>query len=93
MKRTLIPLITTLLMASCTEKADQESKVNKPIKTEIMQKEEKNTSWRSAWVVVHLMNKDDPKIKKHLGKIIKRIEGKNDGHQRELIKIVRKMNV
>ena len=39
------------------------------------------------------MNKDDPKIKKHLAKIIKSIEGKNDGHQRELIKIVRKMSL
>jgi hypothetical protein len=58
-----------------------------------MQKEERNTSWRSAWVVVHLMKEDDPKIKKHLTKIIKNIEGKTDGHQRELIKIVRKMNL
>ena len=58
-----------------------------------MQKEEKDTSWRSAWVVVHLMKEDDPKIKKHLIKIIKNLEGKTDGHQRELIKIVRKMNL
>ena len=58
-----------------------------------MMEEEKHTSWRTAWVVVHLMNKDDPKIKKHLTKIIKSIEGKNDGHQRELIKIVRKMSL
>ncbi|MBC8266489.1 MAG: hypothetical protein H8E84_05930 [Flavobacteriales bacterium] len=58
-----------------------------------MQKEEKHTSWRSAWVVVHLMKEDDPKIKKHLTKIIKSIESKADGHQRELLKIVRKMKL
>ncbi len=58
-----------------------------------MQEDVKPTSWRTAWVVGHLMEKDDKKIKKHLTKIIKSIKGKTDGHQRELIKIVRKMKL
>ena len=58
-----------------------------------MTKDVKPTSWRSAWVINHLMKDDDKRIKKELSTIIKSIKGKSDGHQRELIRIVRKMNL
>ena len=58
-----------------------------------MMEEEKHTSWRTAWVVNHLIEKDDKRVKKDLSKIIQSISSKNDGHQRELIKIVRKMSL
>ena len=66
---------------------------NFPFLLKHMQDNVKPSSWRSAWVVNHLMKKDDKRIKKHLTKIIKSINGKTDGHQRELIRIVRKMNL
>jgi len=53
----------------------------------------KPTSWRTAWIVNHLIEKDDKIIKKKLSTIIKSIKDKTEGHQRELIKIVRKMKL
>ena len=53
----------------------------------------KPTSWRTTWVVNHLMEKDDKITKKKLSTIIKSIKDKTEGHQRELIKIVRKMKL
>jgi len=58
-----------------------------------MMEDVKPTSWRSAWVVGHLMDENDTRVKKILPKIIKSIKGKNDGHQRELIRIVRRMKL
>lgn len=56
-----------------------------------MQKEVKSSSWRSAWIINNAMKKNDERIKKSLIKIIKSITGKADGHQRELLKVVMKM--
>ena len=58
-----------------------------------MQKEVKSSSWRSAWIINNAMKKNDVRIKKPLSKIIKSIIGKQDGHQRELLKVVRKMTL
>ena len=58
-----------------------------------MMEDVKPTSWRSAWVVGQLMDENDTRVKKILPKIIKSIKGKNDGHQRELIRIVRRMKL
>jgi len=55
--------------------------------------ENTTTSWRAAWVINHALCKDDKRITPYLTKIIKSIAGKSDGHQRELIKIVRKMKL
>jgi len=52
-----------------------------------------STSWRSAWVLHHSIHKNDKRIKPHLKKIILSIQEKKDGHQRELLKIVRKMKL
>ena len=56
-----------------------------------MQKSEKPSSWRSAWVIQHIMKNNDVRLQKPLSKIIKNISDKDDGHPRELMKIVRKM--
>jgi len=58
-----------------------------------MQKSEKPSSWRAAWVVHHIMKKNDSRLQKDLHQIIKNISDKDDGHQRELLKIVRKMKL
>lgn len=44
--------------------------------------------WRSAWLLWSIMEKNDPRIHKHVNKIIKVIPYKKDGHQRELVKIL-----
>jgi len=51
------------------------------------------TSWKASWGLYHALCKDDKRITPYLTKIIKSIAGKSDGHQRELIKIVRKMKL
>ena len=58
-----------------------------------MQKQVKSSSWRSAWIINNAMKKNDERIKKPLSKIIQSILGKDDGHQRELLKVVRKMKL
>ena len=58
-----------------------------------MQKEEKTTSWRAAWIVNHLSENNDKRLQKPLHNIIKSIKDKENRHQRELIKIVRKMQL
>lgn len=49
--------------------------------------------WRSAWLLWNCIEMDDPRIKKHINKIIKVIPQKKDGHQRELIKILSVMKL
>lgn len=44
-------------------------------------------AWRAAWVLRGCLKKNDDRLRPHLMKIIKSIEGKEDGHQRELLKI------
>jgi len=50
-------------------------------------------SWRAAWLLWSCVKSDDLRIKKHINKIVKSVPGKNDGHQRELIKILLKMKL
>lgn len=49
--------------------------------------------WRSAWLLWSAMEKNDPRIRPHINKIIKVIPEKEDGHQRELLKILSKMKL
>ena len=49
--------------------------------------------WRAAFLLWGCMEKNDPRIKKHINKIIEVIPGKEDGHQRELIKILSQMKL
>ncbi len=52
--------------------------------------ENTTTSWRAAWVINHATWKNDNRIAPYISGIINSIEGKKDGHQRELLKIVAK---
>ena len=50
-------------------------------------------SWRSAYVLWSVIEKNDKRIQKHIKKIVNAIKNKNDGHQRELIKILLMMEL
>lgn len=45
-------------------------------------------SWRAAWLLWSCMEKNDLRLQGSIGKIIHALPGKNDGHQRELLKIL-----
>lgn len=50
-------------------------------------------AWRSAWLLWSCMEVNDKRIRKHIKSIIDSIETKKDGHQRELLKILSKMEI
>lgn len=50
-------------------------------------------SWRAAWVLWSCIEMNDPRVKKHIPKLIESIKQKEDGHQRELLKILLAMNL
>ena len=50
-------------------------------------------SWIHAWQINHVKKKELIKIQKQVDKIISAIDGKNDGHQRELLKVLLKLNL
>ena len=50
-------------------------------------------SWRSAWLLWSCIEENDKRIKGHIDKIINSLKNKKDGHERELIKILSKMEL
>ena len=50
-------------------------------------------SWRAAWLLWSCVEENDRRIKSHIRSIISSLKGKNDGHQRELIKILYLMDL
>jgi hypothetical protein len=50
-------------------------------------------AWRSAWLLWSCIEKNDKRIRKHIKEIVKAVPTKNDGHQRELIKILHQMEL
>ena len=50
-------------------------------------------SWRAAWLLWSCMEDNDPRIQKHIPRIISSLPSKQDGHQRELIKILFRMEL
>jgi hypothetical protein len=50
-------------------------------------------SWRAAWLLWSCMEENDSRIKKHIRRIIGSLKGKEDGHQRELLKILYLMDL
>lgn len=50
-------------------------------------------SWRAAWLLLSCIEVNDPRIQKHTGAIIGVLPHKEDGHQRELMKILQKMEL
>lgn len=60
---------------------------------ELAVSEKQPFSWRSAWLLWSCMEYNDSRFKKYLKRIVSSIEGKKDGHQRELIKILLNMEL
>lgn len=56
-----------------------------------LQNNEENT-WRAAWVICHAMHKNDERVQPHSQNILDNIDGKTDGHQRQLLIILEKMS-
>ncbi len=50
-------------------------------------------NWRSCWIIFHLMEENDARLLPKVSDFIKAIPGKPDGHQRELIKILSRMQL
>jgi hypothetical protein len=50
-------------------------------------------SWRAAFLIWGCMEENDARIRKQILPIIKCIKDKKDGHQRELLKILYKMEI
>lgn len=50
-------------------------------------------SWRAAWILGNCMENDDERVRSSLDRLIAAMPGKPDGHWRELMKIVSKMNL
>ena len=55
--------------------------------------DEQPQAWRAAWVINHCIKYNDSRIKKIANKIIKKLKTKEDGHQRELLKILGKIDL
>lgn len=55
--------------------------------------QEQPLCWRAAWMVGGYMKKNDPRIDPYIPKIIDLLPDLDDGHQRELIKILLKMDL
>lgn len=50
-------------------------------------------SWRAAWLLWSCMDDNDPRVQGCVKKIIDSLWNKEDGHQRELIKILQRMDL
>jgi ribonucleotide reductase alpha subunit len=50
-------------------------------------------SWRAAWLLWSCMEENDKRIRKYIKKIVDSIKTKDDGHQRELLKILLQMEL
>jgi hypothetical protein len=50
-------------------------------------------SWRAAWLLWSCIEENDSRIKSHIRSIISSLKGKEDGHQRELLKILYLMDL
>ncbi len=50
-------------------------------------------SWRAAFLLWGSMEENDKRIQKHIRAIVNCIQEKEDGHQRELLKILYKMKI
>ena len=50
-------------------------------------------SWRAAYVLWSVIEKNDKRVQKHIKKIVDAVKNKDDGHQRELLKILLVMDL
>jgi hypothetical protein len=54
---------------------------------------DERTAWRAAWVLFHAMEDHDRRLQPHLPVFISVLQGKRDGHQRELLKIIERLKI
>ncbi len=50
-------------------------------------------SWRAAWLLFDCMEENDRHVVEHVNKIIRTMPDRGDGHQRELLKILLRMEL
>lgn len=50
-------------------------------------------AWRAAWLLFDCMEENDARVRKHVNRIIRTIPERADGHQRELLKILQRMDL
>jgi hypothetical protein len=50
-------------------------------------------AWRAAWLLWSCMEMNDRRIRKYIKSIVDNLGDKEDGHQRELLKILLKMDI
>lgn len=50
-------------------------------------------SWRAAWLLWSCLGENDSRLRKYISEIINVLPDKKDGHQRELMKILTKMEL
>lgn len=55
--------------------------------------DQKPYCWRAAWLLCHCLQHNDPRIRPRIDSIIGCLPDKEDGHQRELIKILLLMDL
>ena len=55
--------------------------------------DENPQSWRAAWLIGHYMKNNDTALIPYIDAILSCINGKGDGHQRELLKILNRMEL
>lgn len=60
---------------------------------ELALKDEQPLSWRSAWLLWSCIEINDKRIRNNIDKILTVLPSKQDGHQRELIKILLQMKL
>ncbi|MFN2394828.1 MAG: hypothetical protein ABR597_03975 [Bacteroidales bacterium] len=58
----------------------------------VLQSDER-TAWRAAWVLFHAMEDHDLRLQPYLPALISALRGKRDGHQRELLKIIERLQI
>jgi hypothetical protein len=60
---------------------------------EIALKEHQPESWRAAWIINHSSIKNDERLQPRLKEFISVLLTKGDGHQREILKLLLKMEI
>jgi len=50
-------------------------------------------AWRAAWLIGHCMKKNDERVEVYIEKILNIIKNKEDGHQRQLLILLNKMDL
>ena len=55
--------------------------------------DEVHACWRAAWIVTNIMEDNDERIRPYIDELVSAIDGKEAGHQRELMKILLRMEL